>query len=127
MADLLPGVEPLLLADDPSGAAERIGYPAAPNARGQILAGDAGRARIAVRGAQVVAGAVTRRTSSAAVRALAQVDALVDLGRNGTTREQLAHRALILAARARGIPVVHESDGERSARALARLLGEREA
>ncbi len=127
VADLLPGVEPLLLADDPAGAAERVGYPAAPNARDQILGGEAGRARIATRGAQLIATAAARRSSTDAVRALAGVDALVDLGRNGAARERLAHRSLILAARARGIPVVREADGERSARALARLLGEREA
>ena len=127
VADLLPGVEPVLLADDPAGAAERIGYPTAPNARGEILDGGAGRARIAVRGARLVATSAVRRPSSGAAQALADVDAVVDLGRDGSTRDRLAHRALVLAARARGLPVVHETDGERSARALARLLDEREA
>ena len=120
-------MEPVLLADDPTGASERIGYPAAPNARAQLLGGDAGRARILARGAQLVATAAARRASTGAAGALAGVDAVVDLGRDGSRREQLAHQALLLAARARGVPVVHETDGERSARALARLLGEREA
>ena len=127
VADLLPGAEPVLLADDPTGASERVGYPAAPNARTQLLGDDAGRARVLARGAQLVATAAARRGSTGAAGALAGVDAVVDLGRDGSRREQLAHQALLLAARARGVPVVQEADGEHAARALARLLGEREA
>nr|MBA2462259.1 hypothetical protein [Actinomycetota bacterium] len=49
VADLLPGVEPLVLTADPAGAAERVGYPGAPDARELVLGADAGRARIVFR------------------------------------------------------------------------------
>lgn len=127
VADLLPGVEPLVLADDPAGAAERIGYPAAANARRLVLDGTSSRPLMVLRGARLVAAAAARRTSSAPLRALAGVDALVDLGRDDGNRERLAHGALVLAARTLRLPVVRAVDGERAARTLARLLGEREA
>ena len=127
LADRLPGVEPLVLSDDPPGAFSRIGYPAAPNAREAVLGAPGGRGRIALRSARVVAAAAARRTSSELLSALADVDAVVDLGRAGPIRERLAHRTLILAARSRRLPVVRaQPSPDETIPELAHVLGERE-
>jgi len=60
--------------------------------------------------------------------ALATVDALLDLGRDGSPRERLAHRALVLAAKGLGLPVVVVGwDAEAAVRTAGGLLGERVA
>nr|MBA2462949.1 hypothetical protein [Actinomycetota bacterium] len=68
-----------------------------------------------------------RRRSSAPLAALSGIDALLDLGCDGSTRERLAHRALVLAAKTLGLPVIPVGAGDEEAvHALARLLGEKE-
>jgi len=128
VADLLPGVEPLILTADPSSAAARLGYRAAPSAREFVLGRDTSRSRLALRSAVLVAAAAARRRTPAPLGALAGVDALLDLGCDGSRRERLAHRALIAAARASGRPVVRAGrEHEAAVRTVGRILGEREA
>jgi len=133
-ADLLPGVEPLVLAPDAGGAAERTGYEAAPDASEYVLHAGPGRARTALRAIGLVAAAGARRAgvqppvARVPLDALATVDALLDLGRDGSPRERLAHRALVLAAKGLGLPVVVVGwDAEAAVRTAGGLLGERVA
>jgi len=123
MAELLPTVEPVVLAPDPGAAAERIGYPTAASGRSYLLATDRpegglrGRLGIVARTGSLLADArrARRRRSPrwlspaglAFLEELVRADGLLVVGDDPSAgeRESWQHAATCLAAAALGRPV----------------------